>query len=93
MDYSLVQTLRSEVAGQLRAERRRHAERGLELSVADERALGRSLISRALQAHRQNELIRGIQLPGPEEDTEIGAAVHAALFGLGRLEPLINDPD
>jgi pilus assembly protein CpaF len=93
VDYSLVQTLRSEVAGQLRAERRRHAERGLDLSVADERTLGRSLISRALQAHRQGELIRGIQLPGPEEDTELGAAVHAALFGLGRLEPLISDPD
>src|SRR3954471_17347656 len=94
MDYGLVQRLRSQVAEMLRTERRGRAERGeLLLSSDEERELGRSLILEALTNYRREQLL-GNQagMPPAEEDRTIAEAVHAAMFGLGRLQPLIEDP-
>ncbi|HMC71777.1 MAG TPA: ATPase, T2SS/T4P/T4SS family, partial [Mycobacteriales bacterium] len=94
VDYTLVRELRTTAAERLRAERRRLAESsGSLLSVDDERELGRSLIAAAVEEHRRNELVRNIDvLPPVEDDAVLAAAVEAALFGLGRLEPLMTDP-
>src|SRR3954471_9276783 len=94
MDYGLVQRLRSQVAEMLRTERRGRAERGeLLLSSDEERELGRSLILEALTNYRREQLL-GNQagMPPAEEDRVIAEAVHAAMFGLGRLQPLIEGP-
>jgi Flp pilus assembly CpaF family ATPase len=94
MDYGLVQRLRSQVAEMLRTERRGRAERGeLLLSNDEERELGRSLILEALTNYRREQLLGNqAAMPPAEEDRTIAEAVHAAMFGLGRLQPLIEDP-
>src|SRR4051812_44477797 len=93
VDYTLVRQLRTTTAERLRAERRRRAESsGVVLSLDDERELGRSLIASAVEEHRRDELVRGGGvLPPEEDDATLAAAVEAALFGLGRLEPLMRD--
>jgi pilus assembly protein CpaF len=94
MDYTLVQRLRSEVADMLRTERRGRAERGDQLlSTDEERELGRSLILEALTRHRREQLLAGGDaMPPVDDDRPIAEAVHAAMFGLGRLQALIEDP-
>ena len=94
MDYALVQRLRGQVADMLRAERRGRAERGEALLSSDEeRELGRSLILEALTDYRRAQLLGSdASLPPAEEDRSLAEAVHAAMFGLGRLQPLIEDP-
>jgi Flp pilus assembly CpaF family ATPase len=93
VDYTLVRELRTTAAERMRVERRRLAESGgALLSADDERELGRSLIASAVEEHRRNELVRNSgMLPPAEEDAALAAAVEAALFGLGRLEPLLSD--
>jgi Flp pilus assembly CpaF family ATPase len=95
VDYHLVQQLRGQTAERLRAERRRRAEQGSSLlSDEDERQLGRSLIAAVLDEHRRDELLAHAgPMPTAEEDRDVAEAVHAAIFGLGRLEPIINQPD
>ena len=94
-DHGLVQRLRAQVAAGLRDARREHAEAGRpDLTAEDERQLGRSLITRALDEHRRGlVLTHGQALPTAEHDAALAYAVEAALFGLGRLEPLLADPD
>jgi len=92
IDHALVGRLRAQVAEALRHERRDRAAAGEpKLSAEDEKSLGRSLISRVLQSHHADQLQAGIPLPSAEQDAATSEAVHAALFGLGRLQPLIND--
>ncbi len=94
VDYLLVQRLRAVAAQELRDERRRRAETGLPaLGTDDERQLGRSLIATSVDAHRRTQLVQATHsLPPADTDAQLAAAVEAALFGLGRLEPLLADP-
>jgi pilus assembly protein CpaF len=92
VDHALVRTLRTRVADGLRGERRARAEGGRPLTSDDARVLGHALTLQALREHRLDELNNGSpQLATPEEDAEIAAAVSALLFGLGRLQPLLDD--
>ncbi len=92
MDHTLVKALRDTVAESLRAERRQRAERGKPLLPEDARQYARALIISALQDHRLDNLgQRGGALPEAETDAEIARAVHALLFGLGRLQPLLEN--
>ncbi|MDP3713762.1 MAG: ATPase, T2SS/T4P/T4SS family [Mycobacteriales bacterium] len=93
-DYVLVQQLRATVATGLRDARRAHAEAGRpDLDSDDERQLARSLISRAVQEHRRAQLLHGhAAVSSSEDDALLTGAVEAALFGLGRLEPILADP-
>jgi len=94
LDYTLVQSLRTKTAERLRAERRRRADAGQPaLAPDDEREFGRSLIAAAVDEHRRRELLDGAGLlPTAQADANLAAAIEAALFGLGRLEPLMADP-
>jgi pilus assembly protein CpaF len=93
-DYALVQQLRATVATGLRDARRAHAEAGRpDLDSDDERQLARSLIGRAVQEHRRAQLLHGhAGVSSGEDDAVLTGAVEAALFGLGRLEPILADP-
>jgi len=92
VDHALVKDLRTRVADGLRGERRSRAESGRPLTSDDARALGHSLTLQALRDHRLDELnASSTPLAPPEEDAEITAAVSALLFGLGRLQPLLDD--
>jgi len=92
MDHALVRRLRTEIAEKVATQRRDDAVLGLTMSADDERQYARSLISRALSDHAKAELEAGRAPPGPEEEADLAKAVHAALYGVGRLQPLLDDP-
>ena len=90
----LVRHLRREVAEQLSARAAEFEALGRPaMDEADRRELGRSLIDEALERHQQRQLALGRALMDPSAEDEVAAAVHAALFGGGRLEPLLADPN
>lgn len=92
VDHALVARLRGVVVQELSAERHRRLSDGrAELTRDDERRMGRSLLIRALSDRRREQLSQGIPLPSDEDDERVLAAAYAALFGLGRLQSLIDD--
>lgn len=92
VDHALVASIRGRVVERLSAQRLARLDQGLAgMSRQDERRMGRSMISAELRSHRDEQLAAGIVLPAPYEDQTILDAVHAALFGLGALQPLIDD--
>jgi pilus assembly protein CpaF len=92
VDYGLVHDLRRQVAESLREERRQRAAAGSDpLAPSDERQYGRSLILRALEQHRLGQSLAGHGAADDLDNAELAEAVHAALFGMGRLQPLLED--
>src|SRR4051812_15548877 len=63
------------------------------MSAEDEREYARSLIVQVLEDHARYELAEGRSPPTPDDDAQIAGAIHSALFGVGRLQPLIDDPE
>lgn len=89
LDHQLVKALRAEVAEQLAA--RLQAEPTPDYQAR--RELGRALLAEVL-ARRTGQRVRDGEQPWTvEEEFRLADAVMAALFGLGRLQPLIDDPD
>ena len=62
------------------------------MSGEDERQFARALIAGVLEEHARTEITAGRAPAGAQEEEELAAAVHAALFGVGRLQPLLDDP-
>jgi len=94
LDQALVRRLREEVADILARQRRDDAAGGTEpMSGEDERQFARAVINRVLTAHARGEVAAGRTPPSPHEEEEISAGIHAALFGVGRLQPLLDDPE
>src|SRR6266516_3081338 len=93
-DQELVRKLRVQVAERLNEQRRRDQVNGVPpMSAEDEREYARSLIVQVLEDHARYELAEGRTPPTPDDDAQIAGAIHSALFGVGRLQPLIDDPD
>lgn len=63
------------------------------MSPEDERQFARALIAQVLEEHARSEIGMGRTPPTAEEEEALAAAVHAALFGVGRLQPLLDDPE
>ena len=61
------------------------------MSEAERRAEGRRLVSEMLRSHARATLAAGGTFT-PAEEQAHAAALFDALFGLGRLQPLIDDP-
>jgi Flp pilus assembly CpaF family ATPase len=93
-DQALVRRFRQEVADQLSAERAAADRAGRDpMTDPDRRRFATELLHQALERYTQERLDAGQPaLTEPEEDAVI-SAVDALLFGLGRLQPLIDDPD
>jgi pilus assembly protein CpaF len=89
----LVRRFRGEVAEELAALRAAHELPGREpLSEADLRQLASELLARALERYAHERLAGGQPpLDAADEDALIDA-VKALLFGLGRLQPYLDDP-
>lgn len=87
VDYELVRRVRRQVAQLLAAHLR--AEPGLD--GAAQRELCRSLLGEPLAQAGRELAHRGAWTPGTEQ--AIGDAVMAALFGMGRFQPLLDDPE
>lgn len=79
--------LRSEVADDLASSRAR------DLALDDRRELARQLTLSRLRDVAAGRLVAGDSPLEPAEEQQLAAAVLDALFGLGRLQKLIDDPD
>lgn len=85
----------SKLVGETLADERisRSATGRLPLGVDDERELARSVVVRHLDALAAEHLANGFEpLNGSEED-HLVEAVLAKVLGLGRIQPLLDDPD
>jgi Flp pilus assembly CpaF family ATPase len=93
VDQQLVRRLREEVGDVLASQRRDDAANGImPMSGEDERQFARAVIGRVLESHARTEIAAGRTPPTVLEDEGLSEGVHAALFGVGRLQPLLDDP-
>jgi pilus assembly protein CpaF len=94
MDHSLVKRFRQEVGDRLASQRRDDAAVGLPpMSQEDERQFARAVISQVLEEYARQEIASGRAVLQAEEEEAVAAGVHAALFGVGRLQPLLDHPE
>jgi pilus assembly protein CpaF len=92
MDHGVVKRLRGEVGDRLAEQRRIDSGAGLPvMSGEDERQFARALIAQALEEYARGEVTAGRAPLNAQDEEELAAAVHAALFGVGRLQPLLED--
>ena len=93
IDWTVVRRLRRDVAVRLGEEISRLSRtRGVELSGADVRMLGRQLVLDAVAEWVTTTGRDTGHVPDTHAEDALTAAVVAALFGLGRLQPLVDDP-
>jgi pilus assembly protein CpaF len=94
MDHALVKRFRQEVGDRLATQRRDDSAVGLPpMSSEDERQFARAVISQVLEEFARQEIAGGRAPLQAEEEEAVAAGVHAALFGVGRLQPLLDDPE
>lgn len=94
MDQQLLRRLREQVADTLSRQRREDADAGLPIMTSeDERQFARAVIARVLEAHARQEIAAGRTPPDRGEEEELSDGIHAALYGVGRLQPLLDDPN
>ncbi|MBC9226735.1 CpaF family protein [Aeromicrobium sp. 636] len=94
MDQQLLRNLREEVADTLARQRREDAAAGLPaMSSEDERQFARAIIARVLESHARQEIAAGRTPLSHAEEAELADGIHAALYGVGRLQPLLDDPE
>lgn len=94
MDHGLVKRFRQEVGDRIAEQRRTDAASGLSpMSADDERQYARAVIAQVLETHARSEVSAGRTPPNAGEEEALASGVHAALFGVGRLQPLLDDPD
>ncbi|GAA4568118.1 ATPase, T2SS/T4P/T4SS family [Planotetraspora kaengkrachanensis] len=92
IDHSLVKRFRQEVGDRLARQRRLDQAGGVAaMSGEDERQFARALIAQVLEEFARGEIGVGRTPPTAEEEEALAAGVHAALFGVGRLQPLLDD--
>ena len=94
INHQLVKRFRQE-AGDRIAEQR-HADQlgnALPMSPEDERQYAHAVIAQVLEEFTRNEINLGHTPPTAEEEEGYAISVHAALYGVGRLQPLLDDPD
>lgn len=86
IDAALVRALRGSVADELS-----RSDAG-DLTVADRRELARQLVVQRLRRLSLQDLAAGDAVADPGWERRTTEAVLDALFGLGRLQPLVDDP-
>jgi Flp pilus assembly CpaF family ATPase len=94
MDHALVKRLRQEVGDRIAEQRRVDQLSGLPaMTPQDERQFARAVIGQVLAEHAHTEMTSGRRPPNAEEEEALAGGIHAALFGVGRLQPLLDDPE
>jgi pilus assembly protein CpaF len=89
-DYTTVARLRTDVLEKLTEAQRSNS--GRRLTSEDERELGRDLITEAIQRRAVDAIGSGASLLEPGEEDALAQAVFDAIFGLDRLQRLLDDP-
>lgn len=94
LDISLVQRLSRLVSERLADERIARATDGRPaLATADERQYARELIARQLDTIAAERLAGGIDTMTLDAERRLTEAVLDTVMGLGRIQPLLDDPD
>jgi pilus assembly protein CpaF len=88
IDWDLVRSLRQEAADRLTGQlaQRDHVDDDVR------RELGRKMVLELLDETGREEITAGREFTTAQQQRTYGA-VHDALFGLGRLQPLVTDPE
>ena len=89
VDWGQVRAFRQQAAELLTAQLRDR----LGLDEATRREIGRALIVSMLNDHADSLLTQGSPAPTPAAQHALSTAIFDSLFGLGRLQPLVDDPD
>jgi len=89
IDWGRVRELREEAATRLTA---RRGERS-ELTEEQDHELGRSIITQLVAETIRADVTTGAVPPTPAEQQALTTAVYDSLFRLGRLQPLVDDPE
>jgi Flp pilus assembly CpaF family ATPase len=93
VDHQLVKRFRQEAGDRIAEQRRLDQLSGVPpMSAEDERQFARAVIAQILEEYARAEITVGRTPPDAEAEEGYAAAVHAALFGVGRLQPLLDDP-
>jgi pilus assembly protein CpaF len=92
-EQSLVRRLHARVAEALTVEQQRREQRGeRQLTAEDEHQFALAVIDRVVGEHLEQALHDGGDLPGDRHyDDQLAAAIHAAMFGAGELQELLDD--
>jgi pilus assembly protein CpaF len=88
VDWTLVARLRTQASDRLSAslgDGQRHLDREAQQEI------GRAIIAELLRAEAQERLSAGLGAWATLEQDAVGKAIFDALFGLGRLQPLVDD--
>lgn len=85
----LVKTLRIKTVEKLSA----ISEANGSLSLPDQQALGKKLIFDVLSDYAEESLSRGLTVLEVEDENEIAQEIFDVVFGLGRLQRLLDHPD
>ncbi|AYG81185.1 Putative conjugal transfer protein [Streptomyces hundungensis] len=94
VDHALVKRFRQEAGDRIAEQRRLDQVRGVAaMSSEDERQYARAVIAQILEEYARTEINAGRTPLDAETEEQYAAAVHAALFGVGRLQPLLDDPE
>lgn len=88
----LAPRVRAQVAEQLTARLRAEQEAGRPLGVDDQRQLVRELVASVLEDEARAALTNGRPVLGLDQEEQIAREVLDSVFGLGRLQRLLDDP-
>jgi pilus assembly protein CpaF len=92
VDHSVVKRMRGEVGDRLAEQRRLDAASGAPpMAGEDERQYARAVIGQVLEEYARGEILAGRAPLTAQAEEGLAEAVHAALFGVGRLQPLLED--
>ncbi len=92
-DHALVEQLHPLVADRLSRWRAAQETAGRDVAAEDEQQYAVQLIDQVLDEHAQRQITRGAAPPDPGGAEDLARAIYAALFRLGPLQPLLEDPD
>ncbi|MFC4033630.1 CpaF family protein [Streptomyces polygonati] len=94
VDHQLVKRFRQEAGDRISEQRRLdQVSNTAPMSAEDERQFARAIIAQILEEYARSEITVGRTPPDAQAEEAYAAAVHAALFGVGRLQPLLDDPE
>lgn len=94
VDHQLVKRFRQEAGDRISEQRRIDQASGVAaMSSEDERHYARAVIAQILEEYARAEVSMGRAPLDAHLEETYASAVHAALFGVGRLQPLLDDPE
>src|SRR4051812_32106953 len=89
VDWALVRVFRQRASQKLAEQLRSRPG----VDEEDRRELGRSIVRSLLEDHARADVLDGVRLMDLDAEQALATAIFDSLFGLGRLQPLVDKPD